>query len=425
MNGVKEKVKSICIQIIGFMIVAFIIISIAKSHSEESKESEKETETETEIQTQLTEEREKVFEVWYSYTKYEPYLKKMAEEFEAETGIKVKLTYYTSIDYLNKISARSMDGNGPDIFLISEDNLQNAVLLGIAEQNTELSGDDYLEKAIQATVYDGKNYGYPLGFETSVFVANKKYVKKMPKTFDEVKEFADNFNGEDNDKYADVSSILKWDVSNALYSYGFLGNYLNLGGENGDNEAVVDVNNKNAIKAGKYFYSLAEYFYTDVTKTQYNKILNEFSKGKIIYTIASADVIDIIKKNELSVFMSPLPALTEELGTKALSVTDIFMINPFADQKEEARQFAKYVTNDKADKMYENCRIISAKNTTYENEYLNSFVQAYEQSANMPKLMTTSDYWLKISNLVTDIWNGESVKEMLNSLNEELIERLK
>lgn len=406
------------------LVMGLIIILYANDYKEQ-RQQEKEKE-----QAMENQEQNKVFDLWYSYTGYEPYLKEAAKRYEEKTGIKVRITYYTTIDYLEKISSASAEGNGPDMFLLSEDSLQNAVLLGIIEQNYDtdiLNEHNYCQKAIKSVTYVEKQYGYPLGFETTVFAANKTYVDNMPDTFDEVKVFADNFNNGDENAghdYSKVSSILKWDISDILYSYGFLGAYLDVCGEMGDNPTIIDVKNENAIKAGEYYYSLSQYFYTEAEDARYEKVMEEFFNGQIIYTIASADIINRIAESDMNVELSVLPALTDKLSAKAVSVTDIIAVNPFADMKEEAIEFSKFLSYDMADEMFNICGVISTRNIEYENENIDKFIEAYEQSKGLPKLMTTSDYWLKISNITKKIWYGSNVKEELMQLYTELNERI-
>lgn len=421
MKTAKNKMIRAFIEGGVLLALAALVILFAKDYkaakANEDKQSSEKAETE-----------DKVFDLWYSYTGYEPYLKEAAVRYEKETGVKVRLTYYTTIDYLEKISSASTEGNGPDLFLMSEEGLQNAVLLGIAEQNYDseiYNNKNYTAKSIKSTEFVDKQYGYPLGFETTVFAANKAYVDKMPNTFDEVKTFADNFNnGDDSHDYSNVSSILKWDISDVFYSYGFLGAYLNVGGENGDNPTVIDVNGENAVKAGNYYNSLAQYFYTEADAAKYENVINEFLQGKIIYTIASADIIKRLSESDIQVELSVLPALTDQLESKSVSVTDIIMVNPFADMKEEARDFARFLTYDMAEEMYELCGVISTKKAQYENSYINVFMNAYESSTGMPKLMTTSDYWLKVNVALSNIWNGNDVAGELNKLSTDLDERI-
>lgn len=423
-----QKVKRIhrfIIEAVCLLLITFFIVIVAMDNKSLKKDETAE------------DSGNKVFDLWYSYTGYETYLKEAAKRYEAKTGVKVRLTYMTTLDYLDKIHELSSKGEGPDLFLMSEESLQNAILLGIVDQNFDdklLSISNYGEKALDSITYADKKYGYPLGFETSVMVTNMDYTNKVPNSFDEIKNYADSFNNQQEDEetkeeessvdYSKVTDIFKHDVNKILLNYGFLGAYMNVGGPYGDNSEVIDVNNSKAIAAGEYYYSIAEYFYTELSEISYDDIMNDFFDGKIVYTLATTDVIQRIAQSDMNVKLSVFPKLSDTLNSKQASVTDIIMVNPYADMKDEANEFAKLLSYDMAEEMYDICGIISTRNIEYENENLNIFYDAYEMSTGFPKLMTTADYWLKVTNVMKNIWTGENVTEKLNELFESLDTRI-
>ncbi len=419
----KERIVNIVVQSAVLVAIAVVIIVLAGSYGKNKKDDS--------IQESESEKTEKEFNLWYCHEKYEPYLNEAATRYEEKTGIKVNVIYCSGLDYLENISDANKNGNGPDLFIESEENMQKIVYLGLAEQNYEdsfVNEDNYLNKSINSITFNKKQYGYPLGFQTAVMAVNMAYVDELPDTFDDIKAFADNFNSEGSDNshdYSGVESILKWDVKPIEFSYGFLGSYMNVGGEYGDDGTVIDVNGESTVKAGEYFYSLAQYFYMDIDNISYDNVLDDFVNGKIIYTIADTDILKKLNENQVNAELITLPGLTDELETKEVSTTSMLFINPYADMKDEARDFAKFISYDMADEMYDiTGTVISAKKITYDNKYLNSFVKAYEQSVGMPKLMYISDYWIKAGTLMENIWKGNDVTELLNSFEEELKQRM-
>lgn len=417
----RERTASIAAQAVILAAIAVIIIVIAGVYRDkENKETTKEDEKSV-----------KEFDLWYTDKEYEAYLNEAAARYEEKTGVKVNIVYCSSIDYLENISEANQNGSGPDLFIESEENMQKVVYLGLAEQNYEdsiVNKENYLEKSIKSITFNGKQYGYPLGFQTSVMAVNMKYTDTLPETFDDIKVFADSFNSgesENSQIYSDVENILKWDMKPIEFSYGFLGAYFNVGGEWGDDTNSLDVNSENAVNAGNYFYSLAQYFYMDIDNISYENVLEDFLAGKIVYTIADADIVKKLKETDVNVELITLPKLTEELETKELSSTSILFINPFADMKTEAMDLAEFISYDMADEMYDITeKLISSRRAAYENKYLNSFVLAYEQSAGMPKLMCISDYWIKAALAAEKIWNGSDVKETLDNFASELSQRM-
>ncbi len=412
-----RKYLNVFVGLIVIILLTVVFINVADKYKKD-KISEDEKNADDAEETTI--------DIWYTYKGYESYLKELAAQYEKECGCKVRLTYYTSINYLDKISEASKNGNGPDLFIVSSEHLQNAVLLGIAEQNNYpdiFTTDNFYTKAIDNMTYLNKKYGYPLGFDTSVLLYNKKFVNTVPTSFDEIEEFANNFNNTEEDtnqEFANIEAILRWDVSDFMYNYGFFGSYFSIGGSYGDDPKELSMNNDNAIAAGEYYKSLSQYFYAEISSSNYLLIIDDFLNEKIVYTIASSDIISKLSDREEAIGMMILPSLTNELDTSAISVTDLAIVNPFGDMKDEARKFAKMITFDKAEEMYEKCNIISTKRIDYDNSYINIFTGAYDKSSSLPKLMTTTDYWLKVNNVMYNIWNGNDVKTELDKLNSEL-----
>lgn len=416
----KERIASIAAQAVILMAVTAIIIVAAVSYRDSKKDGDVKADGIL-----------KEFDLWYTEKEYEPYLREAVKRYEEKTGIKVKLVCCTGIDYLENISEANKSGKGPDLFISSETDMQKIVYLGLAEQNYEdsiVNKENYLEKAITSITFNKKQYGYPLGFQTSVMAVNMAYTDTLPATFDDIKAFADNFNSEESENsqsHANVENILKWDMKQVGFSYGFFGEYFNVGGDNGDDVKALDVDGENAIKAGEYLYSLAQYFYMDIDAITYESVLDDFLGGKIVFTIADGDIIKKLEEIDANIELTTLPRLTEELDTRELSITSVIFVNPFGDMKEKAKDFAEFVSYEMADEMYEITeKYISPRRIAYDNKYLNSFVMAYEKSAGMPKLMCISDYWIKAGVVTEKIWNGSNVQETLSSFKEELSQRM-
>jgi len=409
-----KKYIPLLIALFSMILFSILIIFVANINKTENLKKEKESEIEKE------KEEEKIFELAYSDKRYLPYLEKAALEYEKKYGKTIKLKYRQSINYLENINEDSKDENAVDLFVMKSEDLQNAVLLGISEETNYkdiYSEKNYSKTAIDATSYLGKNYGYPLGFDTAILMYNKKVIKAEPKTITEISEFAASF---DNANYPEVESVIKWDVTKIILNYHFIGAYLNLGGVEGDNPDIIDVDGDNIKNAAAFYQKLSQFFYINPEKDNDDLILENFYNGKIAYTFASVDSLKKGLESKEDIGYMPIPDMDKNLKSKPLSLTDLVMVNPFSDQKSEARKFAKFITYEMADEMYADAGIISTKLHKYKNEALNIFIKAYSNSAMLPKLMTTTDYWIKINNILEKIWTGSDVNEIFTKLKEEL-----
>ena len=57
----------------------------------------------------------------------------------------------------------------------------------------------------------------------------------------------------------------------------------------------------------------------------------------------------------------------------------------------------------------------------YGYEALSVFAEEYEKSISMPKMLETSNFWVKLEAAFSEIWNGADANEKLRTLSEEIM----
>ena len=227
---------------------ACLMMSVTACGKEEDKDSKTD-----ENKTSQTEEKMETedgnledlgsLNLWYADNAITPYLEQVAVMFEEENQVSVNLVPTSSIDYLEMINQSNIDGvQRADVFLLNSESLEKAYLAGLALELKEGAYEEgiYPELAVNSTVYQGKTIAYPFYFETEFLLYNKNFVETAPASFQEIIEFAQSYEG----TYEGVESILKWDVLDLFYSYGFIGEYFNLGGVYGDDSSIIDLDNE-------------------------------------------------------------------------------------------------------------------------------------------------------------------------------------
>ena len=119
--------------------------------------------------------------------------------------------------------------------------------------------------------------------------------------------------------------------------------------------------------------------------------------------------------------IAPLPGIDENHGSRSLSMTSCVVVNGYSDKKEEANDFAAFVTSQYNDILYARAgKVSAAKNAVYDYPVLSRFAQEYEKSIPMPKMLETSNFWVKLEVLFSQVWNGADANEKLKSLSEEM-----
>lgn len=425
--------------------------------------------------------------IWYTDEALTDYLSSMAVRYHEEKGVRVIPTLQSGLELLQKINEASLTSdNYPDLYIASNDNMEKAYLVGLAMEISDEEGvvslQNFPESAMHAVTYQQKILGYPFYYETSALLYNMTYLEELakvaiqeelgvtveteegeaeddsgeaaseaeknaetvisqeemaelvrekvpqliPGTFEALLEFADNYDAPQN-----VEAVFKWDVEDIFYNYFFAGSYIDLGGMCGDSKEAIDIYNEEAIRALSVYQKLSDYFAIDASDVEYASVIQEFMEGKIVMTTATTDIIrklDQAKENgefEYDYGIAPIPRLNSEMDTKSLSVTNTIYVNGYTHMKAEANDFAKYLVKDHAGDLYSATGKVSAnKNVSYENHNLDMFMEEYQDSAPVPKLMAISNFWVKMEIMFERIWNKEDVSGQLKQLSEDLMTQI-
>ncbi len=413
--------------------------------------------------------------VWYTDEALTDFINHSCVAYNEQYGVRVIPRLQSGDEYLEQINVASIKDEGtPDLYIVSNDVLERAYLGGLATTITTeniIFDNNFPEAAKQAVTYKDNKVAYPFYFETSALIYNRSYLQEMasnklmadestepdedaedaeevveddeagltteekiekrineaiPETFEELMEFADNY-----DAPMDVETIFKWDVKDIFYNYFFVGNYMNVGGENGDDSAKIDIYNMDVITALTVYQSLNQFFSFDYEDVTYDSVVREFIEGKTIFITATSDIIkkleDAKQAGEFNYEygIAPIPNLNDNLISRGMSVTSTVAVNGFSDKKDVANAFAKFLTIDAAGDLYTMTGKLSAcSNVKYDNADIETFEKEYAQSRPVPKMMATSNYWLLAEIAFSNVWSGKNVNAEVKSLSEQLKEQI-
>ena len=370
--------------------------------------------------------------IWYTDPDIQTYMEEAAAETAVKYGIEVHAELVSEVDYIEHISRESVKEQmaGPDVYVASSALLEKAVLAGLVKPVSDAGMEEnYSEKAVQAVTYDGKVVARPFYIETCFMLYNSSYVteEQVPDTIEDILVYAENF--ETGEGTENVESIFKWNVADVIESYMFLGAYTDLGGLNGDDKSQVSMDLEKIEECMDYYQSLNAFFAIDADTVTSEEVVQEFADGKIVFTIANVPMLaelDRLSEGEVSYTVITLPALTDELDSRGLSVTNSVVVNPYSANVEAAEDCARYLTEGRVSQLYEAAGKLSAY-TNFPGErdeaYLTVY-EAYEQAAEVPKIMELSNIWLQLEVVLADIWRGASPAEELEAFHELLEEQL-
>ena len=220
----------------------------------------------------------------------------------------------------------------------------------------------------------------------------------LPETMDELLAFADSYDAPPNVEY-----ILKWDVSDIFYNYYFVGNYMNVGGPAGDDVNDINIYNSSAIKCLESYQTLNQFFFIDADTVTYEDVIQEFIDGKVVFSVATNDIIATLNAAKVEgrfnydYGIMNVPKINDELYGRSLSVTNVVAVNGYSANKEIANDFAEYLTGEYTQNLYARTgKTASAYQDEYLDKRLGVFMSEYENSISMPKMIETSNYWIKL-----------------------------
>lgn len=244
----------------------------------------------------------------------------------------------------------------------------------------------------------------------------------LPETMDELLAFADSYDAPPNVEY-----ILKWDVSDIFYNYYFVGNYMNVGGPAGDDINDINIYNSSAIKCLESYQTLNQFFYIDADTVTYEDVIQEFIDGKVVFSVATNDIIATLNAAKVEgrfnydYGIMNVPKINDELYGRSLSVTNVVAVNGYSANKEIANDFAEYLTGEYTQNLYARTgKTASAYQDEYLDKRLGVFMSEYENSISMPKMIETSNYWIKLEVLFAKVWNGENIDNLVRDLAAEI-----
>jgi maltose-binding protein MalE len=403
--------------------------------------------------------KKETIHLWYTDDDLTDYLNSKALEFYDETDIRVDVNLVSGLEYLETINEASFDDETatPDIYIVSNDSLEKAYLAGLATELGESAPiyDDsmFSDTARNAVTYNGKYVACPMYYETSALLYNKTYLDEIadavngvdealvegqeeseettetlyaedliPDTIADILNFADQYSAP-----GDVDSFFSWDVSDIFYNYFFIGDYISVGGASGDDKTDIDIYNAESVSTLAVYQELNQFFSIDTKESSYEKTMQDFLDGKIIYTIATSDCLKRLESAiqsgdfEYEYGVAKLPDINTELSTRGMSVTNALVINGYSTHKESAEKLMDYLVGDASDDLYSMTgKLSSVICDNYYDDNIAVFMESYADSAPIPKMLETGNFWVELEICFARIWDGEDANTQLRSLSEQI-----
>lgn len=408
---------------------------------------------------------------WYTDDAMTEFVHSAAVTFGSREDVRVIPVLTSDSEYLEAVNQASLYSDQmPDVYLVSHESLEKAYLAGLASEINDVenicNGNYFPAAALSAVTYQDKLVAYPLYFQTSAFVYNETYLAEwaaqiaqkellgngvedgvppegstgiyvddtvlaqkteeyflqaIPSTVDDILNIADTFD------VPEGVDIMRWDVSDIFYNYWFVGKYMIVGGESGDDDKVVNIANQETIQCLEVYKSLNQFFSIESDTVTYDNVIQDFLDGKLVFTIATTDAVAKLAhaKAEGSFTFdygfAPMPDVSPKLQSRSMSVTNVVAVNGYSSHKELANRFAAYLVNDCAENLYERTGKMPANlKANADNGDLQIFLQEYAHSMPLPKMMETGNYWLYLERLFAMVWNDGDAEALVRDLDQQI-----
>lgn len=365
---------------------------------------------------------------WYVSDADKAWLETAAKDFEKEYSIKVNLVYYDGVNFFDDMNQANLNGAGPDVYLMGNDQLELARNSGMAQENEWLDEsfwkENYPEVAKEAVTYKEKQYGYPIYFDTYCLVYDAKLLENAPASIDDILAFLDEYEDTGSTK-----AIFRWDVADSYINSMFVASYANLFGENGDDASAFLINDEKSIEAMEYFQSLSEYLWMDKSNISHDTVINRIKDETLVLGLCKSDILPTLyemEHEETDYQISYVPSLTAELSSTTFSTTYGAFINPYGTETELGNMFALYLSYAYADKQFAGNGKLPVRNLNDGFDSMQSVIYAqYLNSEPVPKVTVLGDYIVESGIAFDAIWEGEDVKEQLDWLQSTMEQKIK
>ncbi len=102
-------------------------------------------------------------------------------------------------------------------------------------------------------------------------------------------------------------------------------------------------------------------------------------------------------------------------------MTNALVINGYSEHKESAGKLMEFLIQDASADLYNMTGKLSSVNRdSYENAYEAVFMENYQESIPIPKMLETANFWVELEICFAKVWGGEDANTQLRQLSEQI-----
>lgn len=357
------------------------------------RETKGSNETEAAQETYQTAASDVTF--WYTDDTYTEFFTQAALAYYEKTGIKVNVQCQETLDYIGKIYDATMGGEAfPDVYLIAGDNMEEVYRYGLAEENKKgLDGVNTAKNAVTAATYRDKLLGYPLGYNTCVFIYQTDYFEAVPNSLQALIDYSNQ-----NEPPENVEYLLEWDVNDAFYDFPFISNSVTF--EKTEPEVLQVIYDQTLYQQDlDYFATILQSFSIDTETVSEESILDNFRNGRTLSALIDTSSLKQLEGYGYS--LMKIPALNETLPAYPCATTDMLVVNDFSDKGDEAADFAYFATVTMAEQLHPlsgHYSVIPSREPDWVEQVA---YESYESAILAPNSVDARDFWVALEETIS------------------------
>lgn len=283
---------------------------------------------------------------------YIDYINDIKKNFEKENNANVVVVEKDMADQITALPLDGPAGIGPDVFIGGVENLGHG---GHLLELNKIHTDEFEDNQWNIDTIDGKVYGVPLTTESLVMFYNKDLIEKVPETFKDLENIANDSGFMSKyEKGKTTGFLINW--TDFYYSAGLLAGYGGyvFGNENTD-ASEIGINNAGSIEGIEYAMTWYEKWPSGMldNTTAGNFINQAFIDGNAGVVINGPWAVNDYKEAGIDLGIAPIPKLNNGEEYKPFISGKNWVISAYSKAPELAKKWVEYATNaDNGYKLY-------------------------------------------------------------------------
>jgi maltose-binding protein MalE len=364
-------------------------------------------------------------------------LEAAAGRYTELVGTPVKLVTVPDADFRTKLSQAAPGGDGPDAFgPVAHDWIGEVALQQIAmpwEDGDIVGFEDIPQSAIDAVMYDGKVYGYPVFSETLALFFNKDIIAEAPTTWEDL--VAKATEATSGDQYGFAFQLVEQYYEGAFFHA--YGSYIFKNNDGTLDINDIGLNNEGGVEAAKALRDM----YWNQEPPMPEAILDQPNAGAFLDGLEEAGQLGMringpwrepaLKDAGINYGVAPLPTAPNGEPLQPFSGIQVFEVNAYSEQIDAAKDFVNFMGSaEGVSLMIEGFNKAPVRSSLKDlameiNPNLVQYMEAAEKAVPMPNIPQMGQVWTPWGDAMVGIITNNVSDEEVQSLLDTAVEQIK